>query len=51
VVIDAIMLTMVKEGKTTISISKETAEALAKLGKKGDTYDDIIKALLRKAGK
>ncbi len=31
---------------TTIAISKETKERLARIGRKGMTYDDIIKALL-----
>jgi len=33
---------------TTIAISMETKEALAKLGGKGDTYESIIKRLLTK---
>ncbi len=32
---------------TTIQLSEETREELKKLGKKGDTYDDIIKRLLK----
>jgi len=35
-------------GITTIQISIETREELQKRGKKGDTYDSIIKELLRK---
>ena len=31
---------------TTIQITLETKKTLEKLGKKGDTYDDIIKGLL-----
>ena len=50
-VITDIMLTMTKEGMTTIQVSKETAEKLAKLGAKGDSYDAIIQRLLNKAGK
>lgn len=33
--------------KTTISISLETKKALDKLGKKGDSYDDILQELLK----
>lgn len=31
---------------TTIQLSQETKMALAKLGGKGDTYEDIIKRLI-----
>ncbi|MHC1602380.1 MAG: DUF7557 family protein [Methermicoccaceae archaeon] len=31
---------------TTIQISKETKERLAQLGRKGDTYEAIIRRLL-----
>jgi predicted CopG family antitoxin len=31
---------------TTIKIKKETRKALAELGKKNDTYDDIIRGLI-----
>ena len=34
-------------GITTIQISIETREELQKRGKKGDTYDDIIRELLK----
>jgi len=34
--------------KTTIQISKELKAKLDKLGKKGDTYEEIIKILLSK---
>ena len=34
------------EKKTSIQISKETKDRLAKLGIKGDTYDAIIVRLL-----
>lgn len=33
---------------TTISISKETRDALLKLGSKGETYDSIIKKLVKR---
>mgnify|MGYP006295499225 CR=1 FL=1 len=33
---------------TTISISEETKNALLKLGSKGETYDSIIKKLIKK---
>ncbi len=36
---------------TSISVSQETKERLAKLGIKGDTYHDIIRRLLDKLGK
>jgi hypothetical protein len=36
--------------KTSIQVSKETAERLAVLGKKGDTYEDIILRLLEEVG-
>jgi len=32
--------------KTNIQVSRETRDYLAKLGRKGDTYDDIIRRLL-----
>jgi len=35
-------------GNTTISVAKETKEALLKLGSKGETYDSIIKKLLKR---
>jgi len=35
--------------KTSIQVSKETAQRLAALGKKGDTYEAIIIRLLGKA--
>jgi predicted CopG family antitoxin len=33
---------------TTIQVREDTREALKKLGRKGDTYDDIIQKLLSK---
>ena len=33
-------------GKTNIQVSRDTRDALASLGGKGDTYDDIIIKLL-----
>jgi len=35
-----------KRDMTTIQISKETREMLKELGKKGETYDDIIRRLI-----
>ncbi|MGE4374706.1 MAG: hypothetical protein AB7D01_03225 [Methanoculleus sp.] len=35
---------------TTICLRVDTREVLRLLGKKGETYDDIIRRLLRKAG-
>ncbi|MHC1597045.1 MAG: DUF7557 family protein [Methermicoccaceae archaeon] len=34
--------------KTTIQISVETRDRLASLGRKGETYEDIIRRLLDK---
>lgn len=36
---------------TSIQVSVETKDRLAKLGIKGDTYDDIVSRLLDKLGK
>jgi len=33
---------------TTISVNKETKEALLKLGSKGETYDSIIRKLIKR---
>ncbi|HEC86650.1 MAG: hypothetical protein J7L32_02335 [Thermoplasmata archaeon] len=33
---------------TTISITKETKDALLKIGNKGETYDSIIRRLIKK---
>lgn len=38
-----------KRDMTTIQISKETREMLKELGKKGETYDDIIRRLIEMA--
>ena len=38
---------MVKKQKEHIVISKETKKELDKQGNKGDTYEDIIKRLLK----
>lgn len=35
---------------TTILIKKETRQLLRELGKKGETYDQVINELARKAG-
>jgi predicted CopG family antitoxin len=35
---------------TTIQITEETRNELKRRGKKGDTYDDIIRELLKRAG-
>jgi hypothetical protein len=35
---------------TTILIRKETRQLLRELGKKGETYDQVIQDLARKAG-
>ncbi len=41
---------MVKPDRTTIRIKRETFNMLREIGKKYETYDDIIKRLLREAG-
>lgn len=38
---------MEKGSITTIQVSKETKENLKNLGKKGETYNDIIRKLLK----
>ncbi len=40
---------MLKETATTIQLSKETRNKLKELGKMGETYDDVIKGLMKKA--
>jgi len=40
---------MDKRGKTTIEVSVETRDQLKELGKKGETYDEIIRRLLKLA--
>ena len=40
------MRTMRDDSKTNIQVSRETRNYLAKLGKKGDSYDYIIRKLL-----
>jgi predicted CopG family antitoxin len=35
-------------GKTTIQIEEETRELLFDMGKKGESYDDIIRRLIKK---
>jgi len=39
---------MGKVEKTTIEVSKETRDQLKDIGKKGETYDQIIRKLLKK---
>ncbi len=34
-----------REGVTTIQLEKKTRDRLMELGKKGDTYDDVINKL------
>ncbi len=36
---------------TTIQIRPETRESLKEFGSKGDTYDDVIRNLIKKAKK
>jgi len=40
---------MSKEDVTTIQLSKETRDRLRNLGKMGETYDDVINRLVKKA--
>jgi len=42
---------MEKNEATTIQVSKETREMLMEMGKKGETYDIIIKRLIETAKK
>jgi len=37
------------ENITTIVIEKDVRDMLKKLGKKGDTYNDVIRGLLKNA--
>ena len=41
---------MRKPDKTTIQVSWETVKKLCTIGRKGETYDEIIRKLLEKAG-
>jgi hypothetical protein len=36
--------------KTTVAVSLETKEMLQKLGKKGESYDTIIRTLIEEVG-
>jgi len=38
---------MTMDSKTNIQVSRDTRNELAMMGKKGDTYDDIIRMLIR----
>lgn len=42
---------MAKMDITTIQISKDTRDELAEMGKKGETYNEIIKKLIETAKK
>ena len=39
-----------KKSETAIWISRKTKEALREIGKKGETYDDLLRRLIREAG-
>jgi len=39
---------MTMDNNTTIQISRLTRETIAEIGKKGETYDEIIRKLLSK---
>ena len=36
------------QGKTNIQVTREVRDKLASIGRKDDTYDDIIRRLLEK---
>jgi len=38
-----------RAGRTTIQVSVETRDRLRRIGRKGETYDDIIRRLLELA--
>jgi predicted CopG family antitoxin len=40
---------MTVQESTTIQLSKETREKLKEIGKMGETYDDVIKRLIKTA--
>ena len=40
---------MAKENTTTIQISKDARKELREFGKMGETYDDVIRRLVKKA--
>jgi len=40
-----------RDGITTIQMSKETVQRLARMAEKGDTYEDVVRALLDFAAK
>lgn len=42
---------MRRKGWTTIAVSKELAETLRSLGKKGEKYEDILRRVMKDAGK
>ena len=42
-------VSMAKTDGTVIQVSKTTRDRLRKLGRKGDTYDDVIRQLLDRA--
>jgi len=44
------LTTTILKNKTSVSIEKETMERLKQLGKKGDSYDEIINRLIDEHG-
>jgi Arc/MetJ-type ribon-helix-helix transcriptional regulator len=36
--------------KTTVAVSKKTKEMLRELGEKGESYDEIIRTLIKEVG-
>lgn len=39
-----------REGWTTVALRRSTVSLLKELGKKGESYDDIVRKLLEKMG-
>lgn len=48
-IMESIELMVVMADATTISVKTETKEMLKQLGRKGQTYDDIIRELVERA--
>lgn len=40
---------MATENSTTIQLSKETRDQLKEFGKMGETYEDVLRRLIKKA--
>jgi len=48
IIIIVVIKKVIDMGNTTISITKETKKALLELGTKGETYESIIKKLIKR---